>query len=311
MMTIRGASIAALVLGLAAGCSQGAPSDGFTTFPPQGPNPASASAGEATFGVDTDADAGSCCVAQSGPGCNDDLVESCVCAQAPGCCSDAWTSSCTSLVDELGCGLCGGGPLEAGEDPDGTGPPPPVGQDCCVGGTELGCNDPSVESCVCNEIPFCCETGWEDVCASAVEALSCGHCGGAGTGEDPPPPGDTSGEPPPPPPGGDGDCCVDNGTPGCDDATVQDCVCMQDAFCCDTMWDDVCVGEVGSFGCGDCGVMPPPPDTSTCCSAQMSGGCDDALVELCVCLIDDYCCTTEWDATCAIFVELFFCGSCS
>lgn len=311
MKRIRGASIAMLVLGLAA-CSQGAPSDGFSTWPPPGgPMPSSASDGQATFGVETDGAAGSCCLGQTSPGCNDEIVESCVCAQAPGCCSDTWTSSCASLVDELGCGLCNGS-LDAGEDPDGTGAPPPLGQDCCMGGTEPGCNDPTVESCVCNEIPFCCDSGWEDVCASAVEALGCGHCGGGvgDTGGDPPPPpGDTGGDPPPPV--GDGDCCMDNGTPGCDDATVQDCVCMQDAYCCDSVWDQVCVDEVASLGCGDCGGAMPPPGASTCCSEQMDAGCDDPFVSACVCLFDDYCCTTQWDATCAIFVELFLCGSCS
>src|SRR5690606_10798585 len=117
-----------------------------------------------------------------------------------------------------------------------------------------------------------------------------------------------TGEPPPPPPGG-GDCCLDNGTPGCDDVATESCVCMQDPYCCDTSWDQVCVDEVAEFGCGDCGGGPPPGG-STCCSAQVTPGCDDPFVSACVCLIDDFCCTTEWDATCAVFVELFFCGSC-
>jgi hypothetical protein len=42
---------------------------------------------------------------------------------------------------------------------------------------------------------------------------------------------------------------------GCTDACIQDCVCEQDSFCCDSEWDDVCVGEVTSFGCDDsCGA---------------------------------------------------------
>jgi hypothetical protein len=315
MKTIRGVSIAVLVLGLATACSQGADPDAFPTFPPPaGPGSATADDGQATFGVDTESGAaGSCCLPQDGPGCNDELVESCVCAQSPSCCSNVWTGECASLVDELDCGLCSGGPLdEAGEDPDESGPPPPSGQDCCVGGPEPGCNDATVESCVCAEIPFCCDTGWEKVCGSAVEALGCGHCGGVGeTGEDPPPgetgedppPGDTGGDPPPP----TGGCCEVQMTPGCDDAGVQDCVCMQDAYCCDTAWDQVCIDEVAMFMCGDCGGEMPPPDESSCCSEQMGAGCGDPLVEACVCLVDSYCCETQWDATCAIFVELFMC----
>jgi hypothetical protein len=29
-------------------------------------------------------------------------------------------------------------------------------------------------------------------------------------------------------------------------------VCQKDAYCCDTEWDSMCVGEVGSMGCGTC-----------------------------------------------------------
>ena len=48
------------------------------------------------------------------------------------------------------------------------------------------------------------------------------------------------------------DCC-ETGAAGCDDATVEACVCAQDSFCCSTEWDAQCVAEVDSFGCGDCG----------------------------------------------------------
>ncbi len=42
---------------------------------------------------------------------------------------------------------------------------------------------------------------------------------------------------------------------GCDDTCINDCVCAQDAFCCDSEWDSVCVGEVATFGCDDsCGA---------------------------------------------------------
>jgi hypothetical protein len=318
MKTIGGASIAALVLVLTA-CSQGAEGDPFPSWPPPGgPGVASATDGQATFGVDSEGETvGSCCLPQDGPGCNDEFVEACVCADVTSCCSDLWTAECAALVDELGCGSCNGGPLDTGGGSD-TGEPP-TGQDCCIGGPDPSCNDATVEACVCAEIPFCCDTGWEEVCASAVGALSCGHCGGGvDTGE--PPPGDTgepsgdTGEPPgdtgePPPEAGE--CCTDNGTPGCTDPAVQDCVCMQDAYCCDTAWDQVCVDEVASFMCGDCGGGMMPPGASSCCSAQMGPGCDDPMIADCVCAIDDFCCSTQWDATCAIFVALFACGTCS
>jgi len=39
-------------------------------------------------------------------------------------------------------------------------------------------------------------------------------------------------------------------------------------------------------------------------------GCDDPAIAECVCFVDDFCCTTQWDAVCATFVELFLCGTC-
>ncbi len=67
---------------------------------------------------------------------------------------------------------------------------------------------------------------------------------------------------------GASDCCFDNGTPGCDDATCEAAVCACDPFCCDTAWDAFCAGPNGDVpGCSAdelcaelCeGVEPPPP----------------------------------------------------
>ncbi|MCA9711322.1 MAG: hypothetical protein KDK70_36120, partial [Myxococcales bacterium] len=290
---LRGwAGLVGLGLALAGACSQGAVDDPHP-FPPQGPQgPQSTTGSSATFGID---DSGSCCVANGSPGCDEPIVEACVCAEMVECCSDEWTARCAGMVDELRCGACGPDPSDTTPpDPDGT-TSPPSGQDCCAGGSEPGCNDPAVEACVCGEIAFCCDTGWEKVCASAVEALGCGHCGGADTGE-PPPPGESSGGEPPPPPPPMGDCCEVQMTPGCADAAVQDCVCAQDDYCCMMEWDQLCVDQVDELMCGDCGGVMPPPGVSPCCEAQMGPGCGDTAIEDCVCLIDDYCCNVEWDS---------------
>jgi hypothetical protein len=29
-------------------------------------------------------------------------------------------------------------------------------------------------------------------------------------------------------------------------------VCAEDAYCCETEWDGICIGEVDSLGCGVC-----------------------------------------------------------
>ncbi len=51
-----------------------------------------------------------------------------------------------------------------------------------------------------------------------------------------------------------GDCCEAHATGGCTNEAIQDCVCAQDEPCCAAMWDDICVEEVDSLGCGVCGV---------------------------------------------------------
>lgn len=52
--------------------------------------------------------------------------------------------------------------------------------------------------------------------------------------------------------GGADDCCTAHDGPGCADETIEACVCEQDDLCCSSSWDDVCVSEVASFGCGTC-----------------------------------------------------------
>jgi len=55
--------------------------------------------------------------------------------------------------------------------------------------------------------------------------------------------------------GGDkdvGTCCTVNQTPGCSNQTIEQCVCAQDGYCCNSSWDATCVSEVTSYGCGTC-----------------------------------------------------------
>lgn len=50
------------------------------------------------------------------------------------------------------------------------------------------------------------------------------------------------------------DCCVPHRAPGCADSHIQACVCGADLTCCvpDHGWDEICVKEVTTFGCGVC-----------------------------------------------------------
>jgi len=62
------------------------------------------------------------------------------------------------------------------------------------------------------------------------------------------------------------DCCVANGTPGCDDAACEASICGADAFCCDNQWDQVCA---------DAAVADPA------CGAACGGGgaCGDDMID--------------------------------
>lgn len=51
-----------------------------------------------------------------------------------------------------------------------------------------------------------------------------------------------------------GDCCSPHDFPGCEFPGVAQCVCAADAFCCQQAWDDLCVEEVSTLGCGSCGT---------------------------------------------------------
>jgi hypothetical protein len=127
---------------------------------------------------------------------------------------------------------------------------------------------------------------------------------------------------------GSGACCDAAMTPGCaGDSTVEQCVCQVDAYCCDTMWDEACVGLVDSEGCGDCGGSATggsgaggagagaggggdPPVAGECCTPSSTPGCSEVGVQDCVCAEDQYCCAIEWDDLCVELVESASCGAC-
>ncbi len=62
---------------------------------------------------------------------------------------------------------------------------------------------------------------------------------------------------------GSGNCCIANGTPGCDDATCCNAICLIDPFCCDGFWDFLCADAAAADGV-NCPQCQPPP-TGACC----------------------------------------------
>jgi len=99
--------------------------------------------------------------------------------------------------------------------------------------------DPQCDSCtaaLCGVDAYCCDTEWDYQCTvevrTACGSLTCQES--AGTCAHP--------------------VCTQGGTlvPGCDNPPMNpSCVatiCAADAFCCNTAWDDQCVGEVSLCG---------------------------------------------------------------
>ena len=120
------------------------------------------------------------------------------------------------------------GPCQPGGCPD-----PSTGECCAANGTP-GCDDPACCAAVCSADPFCCDAIWDLICAETamkIKLCDCpSGCGVAGTG----------------------DCCIDNGTPFCDDFDCCDLVCeFFDAFCCSVAWDVMCASLAGQV-CFNC-----------------------------------------------------------
>lgn len=102
-------------------------------------------------------------------------------------------------------------------------------------------NAPAIENLDCDSVPE--ETGAED---SGDEETGGEETGTEETGGEET--DGTTGET-----GTDvGDCCTVHDGTGCSNDTIEACVCAMDDVCCTQGWDDVCVDEVASFGCGTC-----------------------------------------------------------
>ena len=268
---------------------------------------------------------GSCCEDNGTPGCEDEAVAQCVCAFDGYCCEGLWDDVCAAeAMDEcaLDCGVvCGDEACSTSEScydcPSDCGACAFTG-DCCAPQTTPGCDDADMVACACGLDAFCCEVQWDEMCVGAA-TLDCGlvcvsFCGdGACDAEEGCVgcPEDCGACEP-------GDCCTPQATPGCEDATVTDCVCGTDGYCCTVEWDESCIAFAEASCdlvcapsvCGDglcdalaenCGSCPEDcgPCEGGCCEAHLTGGCADAAITTCVCDIDPFCCTTEWDAICA------------
>ncbi len=97
--------------------------------------------------------AGSCYEANGTIGCNNAECCEAVCAEDPFCCNNQWDSLCVNGALTI-CADCGS----------------PAAGSCFVSNGTPGCD--SVDCCaiVCDADPFCCNTTWDGLCASAAVA---------------------------------------------------------------------------------------------------------------------------------------------
>ena len=229
---------------------------------------------------------GPCCIANDSIGCQDPVVTACVCDTIPTCCENPWTEACAAAAKD--CGSCQGS--------------------CCEVKDSPGCNDVVLQACVCDKDAYCCSTSWDQVCVNYASDDCVGCCGDGicGAGEDGcncqadcPQPccGDGTCDP-----NGEGcttcpqdcglcegNCCISNGTPGCEYPDVTTCVCDTMPECCSGPWTTVCAEQAEQ--CGTC--------AGDCCAPNGSPGCSDSNLESCVCNSDLFCCEVTWDLDCA------------
>ncbi|MBU0716980.1 MAG: thrombospondin type 3 repeat-containing protein [Planctomycetes bacterium] len=158
------------------------------------------------------AGAGNCFSDNGTPGCEDSELCGKVCAVDMFCCDTKWDTLCATKADGItnGFDACGEGSGDCfAEDGNGT----------------VGCD--SVDCCqaVCEQDPYCCLKEWDFQCAEAVPD-ACGLHEGCF--------------------GARGICSAEHPEPGCSNFDCCNSVCDIDPACCDTTWDDVCVGHAAT-----------------------------------------------------------------
>ena len=184
------------------------------------------------------------------------------------------TLLCTYNTD--GCGICGNDIVDEAETCDGTAL---AKQDCFelgFAGGFLGClpDCSDFDTSMCSEVAVCgndlteiseecdgTDLGGEDCvslgftnggtlgCNQFCSGYDFSQCMGMG-----------------------GDCCISNGTPGCENAICEMTICAADPFCCSTSWDGLCANA--AMTAPQCfGVSPscPQPPMAVCGNDLIDG----------------------------------------
>lgn len=157
------------------------------------------------------------------------------------------------------------------------------GENTCVNGTgscneahgddQPGCDNATCCNRVCTVDTFCCDVTWDSFCAGQAG----GFCSTTGF----PSCNATAGV-----------CTSSRTTPGCSDTSCCNAVCQTDPYCCITAWDANCANQADLI-CAACGR-----GRGSCTVARTAPGCDDVSCCAKVCVVDEFCCNSEWDDTC-------------
>ncbi|MCH2160913.1 MAG: hypothetical protein MK085_03465 [Phycisphaerales bacterium] len=207
---------------------------------------------------------GSCLIPKDTPYCDDPTCCRAVCVYDPACCITDWDSFCVAQAAQRCLRGCGGDTAGPGFYPH----PPP------------GCSDGECCDLVCDSDDYCCKQQWDDTCANLALSLC-----------QPPACGEYA----------SGNCCEVNFSPNCNDQRCCNAVCAVDTFCCDTTWDEACVGLAQSDpgNCTECAFTCGDPCAGSCCEANFTPACDDQVCCSAICAIDSFCCEDSWDIACA------------
>jgi hypothetical protein len=219
---------------------------------------------------------GKCCEPHGGIGCEDSECCQFVCAVDDRCCSIAWDAECAALAtNECNCNPDPFAPLC---------PDQPDRENCFLAHGTPGCDQSACEIVVCDALPQCCVTLWDQQCAlTAYELCACGN--------------------PLAPP-----CTSPHAGPGCRDCNCCTKICEFDSFCCIVQWDEACA-VAAFFNCVTCGSS----NAESCCTIHQTPACSDAACCAQVCSVFIDCCIASWDFDCAVLATQLcppcdFCG---
>ena len=154
--------------------------------------------------------AGDCCEAHRGPNCRDSVCCEAVCDIDKVCCDSIWDAICAQIAREICIGTCEPpvcGTISAGN--------------CCEPHANANCNNQSCCDLVCDAIPICCSTSWDETCATLASVLCpiCSlTCGDQAAGS----------------------CYTPHPNPFCEDLECCLRVCQFLPFCCNVEWDQKC-----------------------------------------------------------------------